>query len=298
MATVRYIFATSQIDAPELVGKKLDYATNLLTEHHLKLKTVDWQLDAKIPKDHILAQDPASGTKLKKGQTVRVVVSKGTETTIIPEVIGKPWQTAKRILRQNKFRIGDVAYAHSKEVPVDSIIAQTPPPQSENRAGDAVNLLVSRGPYKKVMVMPDLVEEQLPYALNVIEKLGLVLSKVEHEQYEGIPPNTVISQVPKPGALIQEQNVVTFVVSGDGSQGSRFPGSQAQPVQYELLEYTVPPGRFDQEVSVIVKNTEGITEIYRQLTPSGNRILVRVPVVGETVVEVYLDGTLDEIKRF
>lgn len=295
MATVRYIFATGQVEIPDLVGKKFEYAADLLAERHLRIKPVDQQLDLKIPKDHVLAQEPAPGTKIQKKHTVRVIVSKGIETTTIPNVIRKPWQEARRVLRQNSFRVGNVVYARSEEVPVDAVIAQTPEPYSEVSTGERVDLLVSRGPYKKVMVMPDLIEEQLPYALAVIEKLGLVLSKVEYEKYP-VPENTVLSQIPKPGTLIEEQNIVTFVVSGEPGQSGFMPGP-ASPVQYKSLEYVVPPGRFDREVSVVVRNAEGITEIYRQLVPPGELIIVRIPVVGETVVEVYLDGTLDAVQR-
>ncbi len=296
VATVRYIFATSEVEIPDLVGEELAYASDLLAERHLTLKTVGYQLDTDIPKDHIVAQDPAPGTMTKKNRTVRVILSKGAESALIPDVIGKRWQEAKRILRQSRFRIGNVAYAHSAEVPVDCIVAQTPLPHSESSIGERIDLLVSLGVHKTVMVMPDLVEERLPYALQVIEKLGLVLGKIEHdESYTGIPDNTVLSQVPKPGTLVEEQNIVTFVVSGS----ARTPQAQdtPQPVQYETLEYTVPAGWFEQEAVILVKNTEGTTEIYRQLVKPAQRIVVRIPVVGDTVAEIYLDGVLEEIQR-
>ena len=297
IATVQYIFATSRVEVPDLVGNSLEYANDLLTEHHLKLNTVDSQLDAKIPKDHILAQDPAAGMMLKKKQTVRIVVSKGAEILAIPDVTGQAWPRAKKILRQHKLRIGHVAYAHSHEVAVDAVVAQTPLAHSEASAGTSVDLLVSRGPYKNVMVMPDLVEEQLSYALGIIEKLGLVLSKVEHEEYIGVPKDTILSQVPKPGALIEEQNMVTLVVSTDGAQGQRGSTRQALPVQYQTIEYMVPVGRFNRELSVIVRNAEGVAEMYQQLATPGNLLFLRIPVVGETVAEIYLDGALDTIQR-
>jgi beta-lactam-binding protein with PASTA domain len=272
------------------------YAVDLLAERHLDLKTVDQQFDPKIPKDRILSQDPPPGTKTKKNHIVRIVVSRGAEAATIPDVLGKRWQEALNVLQQNKFRPGNVAYVHSADVPVDCIIAQTPPPRSESSAGGRVDLLVSLGAYKNVMVMPDLVEEQLDYAIQVIGKLGLVLGKIEHEQYPGVKLNTVLSQVPKPGTLIEEQNIVTFVVSGEpGGQETRLGGSAS--VQYEALEYTVPPGRFDREVRVLVKNAEGQSEMYRQFVPPGNRIVVQIPVVGETVVEIYLDGMLEQVTR-
>lgn len=296
VATVRYIFATSSVELPDLEGKNLDYARNLLTERHLRLKVVERQIDANLSEDHILAQDPPAGTKLKKNQVVRVVISGGIETVAIPDVIGKTWNQAKRTLRQHQLRIGDVAYAHSAEVPVDTIVSQTPFPRTNGGIGTKVDLLVSRGDYKKVMVMPDLVEEQLPYALQIIEKLGLVLNKVEHEDYPYIPPNTVLSHIPKPGALVEEQNMVTLVVSGVGGQSGRSV-RQTSSVQYQSLEYIVPPGPFEREVLILVKNVEGIAEMYQERVLPGHRVIARIPVVGPTVVEVYLDGTLDTVQR-
>jgi hypothetical protein len=161
----------------------------------------------------------------------------------------------------------------------------------------AIDLLVSLGPHKTIMVMPDLVEEQMEYAMQVIGKLGLVLGKIERDEaFTQIPPNTVISQVPKPGTLIEEQNIVNLVVSGPGL--SRDPYQMGTlSVEYHPLDYMVPLGRFDREVMMTVRNAEGIAEIFRQFVPPGRTITVQVPVVGETVVEIYLDGVLAEIKR-
>ncbi len=295
MATVRYIFATSRVEIPDLVGKDLNYATELVIERHLQLKTSDNQLDPKIPKDHVIDQIPAPGTKVPKNQTIRIVVSKGPEIIILPDVVGKPWQEARRILRKDSFRPGYVAYAHSDLIPVDAVIAQTPPPYSEVNEGVSVDLLVSRGSYRAVMVMPDLVGKQLSYALKMIEKLQLVLSKVEHEEYRGVPPNTVLSQIPKPGTLIEEQNMVTFVVSNE--QRRRDFIQRTPLMNYQSLEYVVPPGRYDRKVSVVVRNIEGVTEIFHQFVPSGEKIVVRIPVVGATAVEISLDGTLETIQR-
>lgn len=296
LATIHYIFATSHVEVPDLIGKSVDYATDLLTEQHLKLRLIEQQLDEKIPADHILTQDPPAGVMVKKNHTIRIVTSKGSETTFIPNLVAKSWQQARQLLQQQKFRSGNVAYAHSADIAIDAVIAQTPLPNSLAKAGDTIDLLVSRGPYPKIMVMPDLVEQQLAYALEVIKNMGLVLGKIEHEQYPQVPQNTVLSQVPKPGSLIEEHNMVTFVVSQGGQRG-RSSGGQRPLMQYQTLNYIVPPGQFDRQVSVVVKNVEGSREIYRQTTPPGQQIVVRVPVVGETVVEVYVDGTLDMLQR-
>lgn len=295
--TIYYIFSIGDVIVPDLIGEDTIYAVDLLAERHLKLKTVDQQFDPNIKKGHILAQDPQPGTTVRKNVTVRIILSKGTESSLIPEVLGKRWQDATRMIKQSKFRVGHVAYVHSARTPVDHVIAQTPLSLSESSMGETVDLLVSLGPYRKVMIMPDLVEEQLEYAMQAIGRLGLVLGKIERdEQYPELPPNTVINQVPKPGTLIEEQNIVNLVVSGTGASKDPFQG-EILPIRYETLEYSVPLGQFDREVLVMARNAEGSSELFRQFVSSGRNIAVRIPVIGETVVEIYLDGVLDEIKR-
>jgi serine/threonine-protein kinase len=296
IATYRYIFAVGEVEIPDLLGKDLDYASNILTERHLHFRVVERQIDAKIPRDHILAQDPEPGTKSAKNAIVRISVSNGIETVTLPDVTGKSWEQSRRLIRQNQFRIGDVAYAHSNESPVDTIVTQSPRPGSDVNLGERIDLLVSRGARKKVMVMPDLVEERLEYALQVIHRLGLVLNTVAREDYPYIPPDTVLSHSPKAGALVEEQNMVTFVVSRNGSSGGRG-GANQQAIQYYTLEYTVPPGSFERDVAVVVKNVEGVSEMFREFVAPGRRVTVRIPLVGPTVAEVWLDGTLDSVQR-
>ena len=126
--------------------------------------------------------------------------------------------------------------------------------------------------------------------------MGLILGKVERDPQYPLPPNTIISQVPKPGTLIEEQNIVNLVVSGAAEPGQS--GSiRGLPLTYENLEYTVPIGILEREVMVMVRNAEGSTEVFRQVVPSGQALLFRIPVIGQTVVQIYLDGELEEVRR-
>ena len=298
VATFRYIFATSQVMIPDIVGKTTDFAADLLTEQHLRLAVVEEQLDSKLPEGHILAQDPLAGTKAPKNQVVRVVISKGLETVPVPDVTGKTLAEAKRLLRQQQFRVGSVMYAHTNEMPADKIFAQTPQANRDGKIGEKVHLIISEGAYKSVMVMPDLVEQQFSYAAQIVEQLGLVVGNIAYEEYESVPPDTVLSHVPKPGALVDEQNMVTFVLSGKPRKSAKQEAEETFSLQYQPMEYTIPPGPFEVEVLAVVKNADGEAEIYRQLVMPGHRVILQIPVIGNTVVELYVDGALEVVQRF
>jgi serine/threonine-protein kinase len=202
------------------------------------------------------------------------------------------------MLRESPFRVGHLAYVHTSEAPVDYIVAQTPLANIEGQMGDSIDLLVSLGPYKKVMVMPDLVQEQLSYGIQAIGKLGLVLGKVERDPEYPIPlpPDTIISQLPKPGTLVEEQNLVNLVVTGAAATDFNLPAPSLS-LAYQTVEYAVPIGSFDREVMVMVRNAEGVSEVFRQRVESGRQLLLQIPVIGETVMEIYLDGILDDVRR-
>jgi len=298
MMTVHYIFALGEAEVPDVTGKEMVVAVDLLAAQHLKLQAVDYRFDSKVTFDHILAQDPAPGTMLEKNRIVRVVLSKGAESSTIPSVVGKRIQEARRMLRESPFRVGHLAYVHTSEAPVDYIVAQTPLANIEGQMGDSIDLLVSLGPYKKVMVMPDLVQEQLSYGIQAIGKLGLVLGKVERDPEYPIPlpPDTIISQLPKPGTLVEEQNLVNLVVTGAATTDFNLPAPSLS-LAYQTVEYAVPIGSFDREVMVMVRNAEGVSEVFRQRVESGRQLLLQIPVIGDTVMEVYLDGILDDVRK-
>lgn len=299
LMTIHYIFALGDVAVPDITNQEMVVAIDLLAAQHLKLKVVDHRFDPEVKFDHIITQDPLPETMLKKNRVVRVVLSKGTESSTIPNVVGKRIQEARRLLRGSPFRVGNLAYVHTSEAPVDYIVAQTPLPSSEGQMGDRIDLLVSLGPYKTVMVMPDLVQEQLRYGADVISKLGLVLGKVERDpDYPlPLPPDTIISQIPKPGTLVEEQNLVNFVVTGAASPVTGGLPAPSLPLTYQTVEYSVPVGSFNREVLVMVRNAEGISEVFRQEVPSGRQLLLQIPVIGETVMEVYIDGVLDDVRR-
>jgi len=141
------------------------------------------------------------------------------------------------------------------------------------------------------------VQEQVAYGIQMIGKLGLVLGKVEYDPDYPLPAGTIISQIPRPGTLVEEQNLVNLVVTGTAPSNLPASPSTELPIMYQTVEYTVPIGTFDREVMVMVRNAEGVSEVFRQRVASGRQLLLQIPVIGETVMEVYLDGILDDVRK-
>jgi serine/threonine-protein kinase len=296
---MKLYLAGGEVEVPDLTGKEVKEAERLLAMKGLSLKQVDGKNDPSIPKNHILSQDPGPNSRIKQNRTVRVVLSLGPEEVTVPTLVGKPLRNAQILLRQNGLLMGRTVYIHSDQVPMDSVIAQNPPGESKYSKKGKVDLLLSRGPFEKSYIMPDLIGKKLDLAKKVLEEIGLVVGRVEREVYDGVELDVIISQNPKPGTIIKKENLVNLVVSS-GSFGpeteSRF--IPTSPVTHVSLEYVVPEGPPAQEVRVLVNNDHGVSEIFKQFLPPGMRIQVAVPVIGETLVGIYIDGMLVQQRRF
>ena len=72
---------------PEITGKELVYALEILSDLELNTKVKGSEYSADIPKNHIVFQEPEPGTEIKKGRDVRIIISKGARTIPMPNLV-------------------------------------------------------------------------------------------------------------------------------------------------------------------------------------------------------------------
>ena len=90
-------------EVPELVGKTVDVAKNLLTEASLKVEIEE------VPNEKaagtVLEQSEAKGTKVDKQTTIKLKVSKGNTEKVPLNLEGKTLAEAKKILEDLGFKV-------------------------------------------------------------------------------------------------------------------------------------------------------------------------------------------------
>ena len=130
---------------PNVVGETKDNALKVLELQKLDLK-IDLQevFDMNIPAGTVMSTDPGKGEKLKTGQTVKVVVSKGIERKMMPEVVGMSLSNAKGMLTQLGFKEPAVVYVDSAEQK-DTILTQSLEKEKEYEITTPITLEVSNG---------------------------------------------------------------------------------------------------------------------------------------------------------
>lgn len=161
------------VDVPDLRGKSLIEANDIVTKKGLNLKITGDDYDSEIPPGYIIRQDAPAGSKIKEHRSIKVIVSRGAISGSVPHVVGEAFSKAEALFMQKGLKIDKIIRVHSNAVEKDKVIAQKPMPyESEIRR---IVLVVSSGRYEELYYCPDFVGNKPEDALFLADKLGLKL---------------------------------------------------------------------------------------------------------------------------
>lgn len=133
------------VTVPQLKGKNIVDAKLALERVGLKLGQIEL-VASNYPKDMIFDQQYVEGTKLKKGETIKIFVSNGqTEGTIeVPDLIGKSFSEAQKILSDSSLTIGKITYQISNTLLPNTVLDQYPVPGNKLNPGEKVDLFITK----------------------------------------------------------------------------------------------------------------------------------------------------------
>ena len=188
-------------------GREAFFRVGLLTEIRGK------EYDDSIAENSIVSQNPEASSRVKKGRKVTVIVSKGEEIGIIPDVRNVTERQARIILKKAGFTLGKVKKVFSEEKPVDMVINAFPVSGTTTSREIEVDLFVSKGPRPTHAEVPNLVGESLKTAKQRIGESGLALGAVTYQNNPSLLPGTIISQSAAPGSSVPLESKLNLVVS-------------------------------------------------------------------------------------
>lgn len=210
-ASMRIAIRTREVMVPTLTGQSVNQATAALAESGLMLKVEESRRsDPKVPAGQILTQDPQPGVRTRPQRSVKVWVSAGPRSSILPAFIGESERTAQLRVQQDGLELAGVSEIRSADYPADVVVAQTPPPSS---AGGRVSLLVNRGQRAATYVMPDLIGVNGDRASDLLRNHGFRASVVGDHPYPGVPAGIVLRQNPQAGFQIAPGEPIALEVS-------------------------------------------------------------------------------------
>jgi beta-lactam-binding protein with PASTA domain len=210
-AAMRVALKTREVVVPALSGRSVNEATAMLSEAGLNLKVEEGKrVDPKVPAGQILAQEPQPGVRTRRERSVKVWVSAGPRSTIVPALMGESERTAQLRLQQDGLELAGLAEMRSADYPAGAIVAQTPAPNSH---APRVALLVNRGEHGATYVMPDLIGVNGERAADLLRTRGFRVAVVGDHPYPGVPGGIVIRQSPQAGFQIAPGETISLEVS-------------------------------------------------------------------------------------
>jgi beta-lactam-binding protein with PASTA domain len=214
LAAMRVASRAREVAVPDVRGKSLDEARTLLAQVGLTVRVDPLKrADPKVPADHVLMQSPDPGAVLRRQRAVRVHVSEGVRSPVVPDVVGKLERTAELALADSRVQIASRAEIRSSQYGIGLVVAQDP--AATKRAG-GVNLLINRGEAESRFVMPDLIGAPFDRIVSILRSSNFRIGVSAYVPYPGLPPGIIVSQTPQAGFQVaggQSGDLISVEVS-------------------------------------------------------------------------------------
>lgn len=212
-----FLHARQIVVVPDLTGKTLEQALDILAPLKLALAKEAVQVDENSPPGSILRHSPPAGLRVREGKTVRVTLSSGGQVVFVPDMVQVTLTEAQNRLRAAGLSLGAVTQVFSLQNENGQVVDQTPNAGVVVRPNAMVDLKVSKGaPPEGVVLMPDFINQPLSAARQWSEDRK-ISPDVKEEMTSAFASGSVIRQTPAPDAAVTEKTSISFVVAIDST---------------------------------------------------------------------------------
>ena len=211
VASMRVALRAREVQVPDFSNRTANEATALAANLGLGMKVDESRRpDAKIGAGRVLAQEPAAGSVARRQRSIKIWLSAGQRSAMMPLLVGETERTAQLRLTQDALSLSDIAEIRSQDFAPDVVVAQTP--QAKSPAG-RVALRVNRGERGASYVMPDLIGVNGDRAADILRNRSFRVAVVGSTPYPGVAAGVVIRQSPQAGFQIGPGEPISLEVS-------------------------------------------------------------------------------------
>ena len=198
------------VNLPNFVNMTKTEAEQTATNAGLQLEVTE-EFSSDVEAGKVISQEPqfVDGYLVKDGSTVKIVVSKGENIKVVPDVVGKTREEAEQAVKAEEFEVKVVEEANSK-VQAGYVIRQDPEADEKVNAGETVTIYVSTG--IKQITMEHVVGEKEADAKKILTDLGFEVDIV-YEEDTSKDDVVVLKQSLDVGTTVDEGTEVTLTVN-------------------------------------------------------------------------------------
>ena len=198
------------VNLPNFVNMTREEAEQAATNAGLQLETTE-EFNSDVEAGKVISQEPqyVEGYLVKDGSTVKIVISKGENIKIVPDVVGKTREEAEQKVKAEEFEVKVVEEANSK-VQAGYVIRQDPEAEEEVNAGETVTIYVSTG--IKQITMEHVIGEPEEEAKKTLTDIGFEV-EVVYEEDTSKDDGVVLRQSIDVGTTVDDGTKVTLTVN-------------------------------------------------------------------------------------
>jgi len=274
-------WSNNEVTVANVVGKQVEIARSILVNQNLRVNVTESYSD-KVPAGNIISQFPEANSVVKEQRMINLVVSKGGEVTVVPDLRGLSRRDAELQLKNAGLVLGRVDEQFNADAPADTIINQQPRPPAQVNKNTAIDLVISKGAGPRKFALPDFRGTPLNTVNTQIESLKLKVGKVTEEVNDKYPVGSIIGQNPGPSTEITEGATVDLTVAKGGTSANK----------KAVVQIAVPEGAIRQAVQIVITDSNGRRVVYENVHKPGDKIEKTVDGVGQVRVQVYINGVL------
>ena len=288
----------NDVQIPDLVNKTQDEAEQIVKELKLKLVVKSEEYNENVEEGKIISQDPAyqENYTIKEHSEISVVISKGTETVEVPDVVGKTREEAEKLLKDAGL-VAEITEENDEKVEAGIVLSQDIEDGETVNKGSTVKLVVSKGSGIVNVEVPSLVGKTEQEARNLLTEAGLKVNVVNDED-EAKNDGVVLRQSKDAGTEVQEGTTITITVNkvSEAKEATFTIDVEAITGGYEEETGNSTSGNTAKTVDITI--TVGGTTAFQQSGVDKNRtITARVSGKGSKEVVVTLTNSRGESYR-
>jgi len=194
---------------PFVRGSKRASAERKLEQAGFKVD-VRQEFNEDVPKNRVIETSPPERSRLERGRTVTLVVSRGPREVEVPDVVGKNRDEAERLLEARGLQVTFTEREDEENEP-GTVLEMSPAAGASAPRDSTVNLVIAEEP--KQVAVPDVLDDEVNDAVDALEEAGFRVRQRE-EDVDTPDADGIVSAQDPPGGEKRDRGSRVIITVG------------------------------------------------------------------------------------
>lgn len=197
------------VEVPDFRNMTVEQAQTEAAKWGLQLQKSGEAPSDTVDAGKIMEQDIPAKTKTKKNTVIKYVLSTGTGSVTLTDMVGESQSKAEKELKAMGLEVS-VEQVFDDDVAAGKVISMDPKSGTSVAKGDTVKLVVSKGKKNEKISVPKVIGENEEVAREMLNDVGLELKAEYLDEFDSrYASGAAISQSPKSGNKVETGSTVT-----------------------------------------------------------------------------------------